>query len=113
MCKYIQYTCLFCRSNINDWYQCNPREGNLLRNEPGSICCDLARTIGGNCSHRVEPNDIQWEDSGPVLSGKDNIAIYRFDGSTSIRFPVHNWCKGNVTNHMTGVPDPYGEILIR
>jgi hypothetical protein len=102
----------FYRSNINDWYICKPDVGSLVGKKNGSISCQHVQKIVDNCTDNI-PDRIVWEDSGPVLIAKDNLSIYRFDGSTSEGFPTHNSCKASTKNHKKGVPDPYGQIFIK
>ena len=107
------------RSNINDWYRCEPVEGSLVRNKTdGSIKCLHIGENVGNCTNTKTdtPTKIVWEDTGPVLKG--TAAIYRFDGFTSKAVPVHNSCVYNkdnnsTRNHKTGVENPYGQIFIK
>lgn len=108
----VQCKSLFYRSNINDWYQCKPNGGSLVRQKNGSIFCNHTKETT-NCGSTVIPEIVEWEKSGPVLRGSGNIAVYRFDGSTSNWYPTHNSCKNGTKNHKRGVANPYGQIFVR
>ena len=100
------------RSNINNWYKCEPGSGSLVQKKSGSITCENLVDIGVACNDTIKPEKITWEGSGPVLKGAQR-AIYRFDGSTTASYPVHSSCKSSTKKHKRGVTNPYGQIFIK
>ena len=100
------------KSNINNWFVCQPDIGSIVTQKSGSISCHNIKSVTTACRD-VSPNKIDWTIIGPSLySGK--TAFYYFDGNKGVNYPTHDPCgTGSCSNHKKGVENPGGQIYLR
>ncbi len=97
-------------SNINNAVVCTEVVGSLVNGTSGSLSCVLVEDVTGTCTD-VAPGSINYGEFGPALVGPS--AYYYWDASLDSHWPTHDPCGTNAPNHLMGITDPFGAVLLR
>lgn len=100
------------RSTINDWLVCDEAGGSLVNGVTGTISCTKVSFISGMCPAAVPTQFVNGVGRrGPSINATSYY--YYWEGTTDSNWPTHDPCGTNAANHLTGVPEPGGAILLR
>ena len=102
------------KSNINNWIACLSDVGSLVEWRSGSVICRKIKEVTSLCT-TIVPNNVYLGKCGTKFRAGSawNRHYYCFNTCLDFRSPFHDPCGTSSANHLTGVPNPHGNIFVR